>query len=112
MTWACAVQAKRFAYCAELNVRYLQPIRRGQQVTATAELVLNRRGRVFEAKSELKDEAGTVLAAAVGKYLPLKDADAVGMATDFIGDLAWLFAPREAGTPPMPQHGAQASSSH
>ena len=91
MTWACAVQAKRFAYCAELNVRYPHPVRPGQQLVATAELVANRRGRLFEASAELKDEAGTVLASATGKYLPLEDPDAVGMAADFVGDLTWVF---------------------
>ena len=92
MTWACAVQAKRFAYCAELNVRYLQPVRPGQPLVATAELVVNRRGRLFEAKAELRDESGIALATATGKYLPLKTADASRMAADFVGELGWLFA--------------------
>ena len=91
MTWACAVQAKRFAYCAELNVRYLEPVRPEQPVVATAELVANRRGRLFEAKAELRDKAGDVLATATGKYLPIKDTDAGKMKSDFIGDLSWLF---------------------
>jgi uncharacterized protein (TIGR00369 family) len=93
MTWACAVQAKRFAYCAELNVRYIHPVRPEQQMIATAELVANRRGRLFEAKAELKDQAGTVLATATGKYLPLKDTDSAGMAADFVGDLGWVIEP-------------------
>jgi len=93
MTWACVVQAKRFAYCAELSVRYLQPVRPGQRVVASAELVSNRRGRLFEAKAEMRDERGTILATATGKYLPLKDTDAAGMATDFLGDLSWLDGP-------------------
>ncbi len=97
MTWVCAVQAKRFAYCAELNVRYLHPVRPAQSLVATAELVANRRGRLFETRAELKDQAGTILAAATGKYLPLKDTEATGMATDFVGDLSWLFG--AAGAP-------------
>lgn len=96
MTWACAVGARRFAYCAELNVRYLQPVRPGQKLFASAELASNRRGRVFEASGELKDESGTVLAKATGKYLPLKDEEAAGMATDFLGDISWVLAPPEA----------------
>jgi uncharacterized protein (TIGR00369 family) len=95
MTWACAVGAKRFAYCAELNVRYVQPVRPGQPTVATAELVTNRRGRILEAKAELADQTGTVLASATGKYIPLKPVDAAGMATDFIGDLRWVFEPSE-----------------
>ncbi len=90
MTWACAVQAKRFAYCAELNVRYLLPVRPNTPLVATAELVTNRRDRLFAAKAELRHETGTLLATAAGKYLPLKTAEAAGMATDFIGDLGWL----------------------
>jgi uncharacterized protein (TIGR00369 family) len=93
MTWACAVGTKRFAYCAELNMRYLHPVRPGRQMVASAELVADRRGRLFEAKAELRDAAGTLLASATGKYLPLKDTDAAGMATDFIGDLSWLCKP-------------------
>ncbi len=93
MTWACAVGAKRFAYCAELNVRYLHPVRPGKLLHAEAELVSNRRGRLFEARGELKDGQGTVLASATGKYMPLKEADAAGMSTDFIGDLGWVLAP-------------------
>lgn len=93
MTWACAVQARRFAYCAELNVRYLQPVRPGQPIVATAELINNRKGRIFEAKAEMRDQADTVLVTATGKYLPLKDAEAAGMATDFLGDLTWILGP-------------------
>lgn len=65
-------------------------------MVATAELVANRRGRVFEARAELKTGAGKVLATATGKYLPLKETDAAGMATDFVGDLAWVFKPDPA----------------
>ena len=97
MTWACVVQAKRFAYCAELKVRYLHPIRPEQPLLASAELVTDHRGRIFEAASEIKDAAGTVLAIATGKYMPLKNIEAAGMATDFLGDLTWLIeAPEPA----------------
>lgn len=91
MTWVCAVNAKRFAYCAELNVRYLLPVPPNEPLIATARLVTNRRGRLFEASAEMADEAGKVLATATGKYLPLKDSDAAGMATDFVGDLGWVL---------------------
>ena len=91
MTWACAVPTKRFAYCAELNVRYLRPVRPHEQLVATAELVADRRGRLFEAKAELRAEAGALLATATGKYLPLKATEAIGMATDFVGDVKWVL---------------------
>jgi len=90
MTWACAVQTRRFAYCAELNVRYVQPVRPGIEVLASAELVTNRRGKLFEAKSELKSMDGTLLATAAGKYLPLKQTETPAMFTDFVGDVSWL----------------------
>jgi len=72
MVWACAVQTRRFAYCAELNVRFASPLRPGEEVLATAELVSNRRDRIFEARGELRDASDRVLASATGKYLPLK----------------------------------------
>jgi len=58
MVWACAVQTRRFAYCAELNVRFASPLRPGEEVLATAELVSNRRDRIFEARGELRDGLG------------------------------------------------------
>jgi uncharacterized protein (TIGR00369 family) len=96
MTWACAVGAGRFAYCAELSVRYLQPIRPGQKLVASAELVSNRRGRIFGASGEMRDESGAVLAKATGKYLPLNEGDAAGMASDFLGDIGWVLSPPKA----------------
>lgn len=93
MTWACVVSTRRFSYCGELTVRYLQPIRPGESLVACAELVSNRRDRIFEARGEIRNESGSVLANATGKYLPLKEADATGMTTDFLGDLSWVLQP-------------------
>jgi uncharacterized protein (TIGR00369 family) len=93
MVWACAVQTRRFAFCAELNVRFVNPVRPNEGAIATGELVANRRDRIYEAKAELRDEAGTVLATATGKYLPIKEADAAEMAVDFVGDPSWVFKP-------------------
>jgi uncharacterized protein (TIGR00369 family) len=91
MVWACAVQTKRFAFCAELNVRFLNPVRPGEALIATGELVSNRRGKLFEAKAELRNQAGLVLATATGKYLPIKQADLAEMVTDFVDDPGWVF---------------------
>ncbi len=91
MVWACAVQAKRFAFCAELNVRFVRSLRPEEEAVATAELVANRRGKVFEPKAELRAQNGLLVAAATGKYLPIKEADAAEMATDFVGDPSWVF---------------------
>ena len=90
MVWACAVQTKRFAFCAELNVRFLSPVRPNEKAMATAELVANRRDRIFEAKAELRNESGALLATATGKYLPIKSAEAAEMASDFVGDPRWV----------------------
>jgi uncharacterized protein (TIGR00369 family) len=91
MVWACAVQTRRFAYCAELNVRFLHPLRPGEETIALAELVENRRNKIFEAKGELRSHSGQMFATSTGKYLPLKESDAAGMFEDFIGDArSWL----------------------
>lgn len=97
MVWACAVRTKKFAYCAELNVRFVTPLRPGQEALAVAELVGDRRGRVFEAKAELRTQAGLTCASATGKYLPIKEATAAEMAADFVGDFSWVFAGGSAG---------------
>lgn len=86
MVWACVMHAKRFAYCAELTVRFLRPLRPGEEVIAIGELVANRRNRIFEPKGELRDCAGKILAIATGKYLPVPDGELADMAADFVGD--------------------------
>ena len=85
MVWACAVQTKRFAYCAELTARFLAPLRPDEETIATGELVANRRDKIFEAKADVKNLAGNLLACASGKYLPIKIVEAADMATDFVG---------------------------
>jgi uncharacterized protein (TIGR00369 family) len=93
MVWACAVQTQRFAVCAELNVRYLSPVRPGDAVVATGELAVNRRNKLFEARANLrlKANAETVLASAAGKYLPIKEAEAAELARDFVGEPLMRF---------------------
>jgi uncharacterized protein (TIGR00369 family) len=91
MVWACAVGTKRFAFCAELSVRFQNPLRPGEQVLATAELVENRRGKIFDAKGELRNEAGEVFATSTGKYLPIKEETAAQLAEDFVGDTGWVI---------------------
>lgn len=94
MVWACAVQTRRFAYCAELNVRYSNPGRPGEELVATGELVSNRRDKLFEAKGELRDQAGLLLASATGKYLAMKEADVSEMLADFVEDAGEWFKPK------------------
>ncbi len=91
MVWACAVQTRRFAFCAELTVRFLNPMRPGEEVIATGELEANRKNRVFEAKAALRNLSGQTFAEATGKYLPIKTEDMTGLVTDFVGDPGWVF---------------------
>src|SRR5882672_11297965 len=78
MVWACAVQTKKFAFCAELNVRFVTPLKPGQEVLVTGELVADRK-RLFEAKAEVRDSNGVVYATGSGKYLPIKEMDVAEM---------------------------------
>ncbi len=89
MVWACAVQTKRFAFCAELTVRFHHPLRPNEQSIAAAELVANKRGKIFEAKANLRDPGGRVLASATGKYLPVPEGNAAEMASDFVDGNEW-----------------------
>lgn len=90
MVWACVVATRKFAFCAELNVRYLQPLTPDVEVSVTSELVADRRGRIFEAKATVLNAAGEPLVQATGKYMPIRQADAALMMADFIGDASWV----------------------
>jgi uncharacterized protein (TIGR00369 family) len=85
MVWACAVRTKRFAFCADLNIRFLKPLPPGQATEARAELVENRREKIFLAKAELLLPDGTVIASATGKYIRVPTAQVASMAEDFVG---------------------------
>jgi len=91
MVWACAVPTRRFAFCAEMNVRYLNPVPPGAVVHLTGELTANRKGRIFEAKGMAQAAGGLMLAEATGKYLPIKNVNVAELAADFVGDAAWLL---------------------
>ena len=91
MVWACAVQTRRFAFCAELKVRFIHPARPNEALAVCGELVSNRSDKLFEARAELRNQAGLALATATGKYLPIKQAQAEEMVTDFVGDPGWVF---------------------
>jgi acyl-coenzyme A thioesterase PaaI-like protein len=85
MVWACGVQTKRFAYCAELSVRFLRPAQPGRELLVLGELLRNRKDKLFETKGELRDAGGLLLATALGKYIPVKEAAAKALAEDFVG---------------------------
>ena len=86
MVWACTVHTNRFAYCAELNVRYLAPAPPGGELIARGELGVNKRDRLYEAKGELRSLEGKVLATSTGKYIPLAIEETAEMLSDFVGD--------------------------
>jgi uncharacterized protein (TIGR00369 family) len=90
MVWACAVPTRQFAFCAELTVRFLNPVRPDDEIIATGELLTNRKNRIFEAKGVLANSSGQPFAEATGKYLPIPKSDLTGMMTDLIGDTSWL----------------------
>jgi uncharacterized protein (TIGR00369 family) len=85
MVWACGVETRNFAYCAEMNVRYLSPSRPGESIRARGELVENKRGRLFLARGELLGQAGQTIATSTGKYLPVKDVPFASLLEDFEG---------------------------
>ena len=91
MVWAVGVRTKRFAYCAELNVRFLQPARPHEELMVIAELVDNRRNKLFQAKGELQNAQGAVHAAATGKYLPIKADTLAELLSDFAESTENLF---------------------
>ena len=91
MSWACAVQTKQWGYCGELNVRFREPARPGSTLIASAEMVENRRGKIFAAKSELRTQDGTVLVTATGKYLPIREP--LDMVDEWVGDPALISPP-------------------
>jgi uncharacterized protein (TIGR00369 family) len=90
MVWACAVPTGQFAFCAELTVRFLNPVRPDEEIIATGELLANRKNRIFEAKATLANLSGQSFAEATGKFLPIPKTDLTGMMTDLIGDTSWL----------------------
>jgi len=90
MVWACAVPTGRFAFCAELTARFLNPVRPDDEIVATGELLANRKNRIFEAKAVLANPSGQPFAEATGKYLPIPESDLTSMMADLIGDTSWL----------------------
>jgi uncharacterized protein (TIGR00369 family) len=90
MVWACAVPTRRFAFCAELNARFLNPVRPDDEIIATGEMLANRKNRIFEAKGVLANASGQVFAEATGKFLPIPKSDLTSMMTDLVGDTGWL----------------------
>ena len=104
MVWACEAATGRFAYCAELTVRFLKPVRPETACEVIGVLKENRRNRLFWAEAELRDATGVVLASASGKYVPIGEEAIVPMLADFLGDPRVAFAALASGTGGDPRH--------
>ena len=72
-------------------MRVLQPARPGEELMIVAELVANRRDKLFEAKAELQDPRAEVYASATGKYLPIKGNVLADLLSDFAESTDSLF---------------------
>jgi uncharacterized protein (TIGR00369 family) len=91
MTWVCGVRTGRFAFCADLSVRFVLPVRPGEELVAVGELVSNRRNKLFETKAELRDHNQRLRASATGKYLPVPAGSLPELAVDFVEDVGAII---------------------
>ncbi|MBG87290.1 MAG: thioesterase [Verrucomicrobiales bacterium] len=90
MVWACAVGTKRFAYCAEMTVRFRKPATPGNECSVIARLDEDRRGKIYKASGEILDGDHNILASATGKYRPIEVSAVAGMLSDVVGDVSWI----------------------
>lgn len=93
MAWAVGVSAGKFAYCAELTVRFLRPIAPDVNMTAHGEVVENKRGRLFLVRAEITNQQGDLMAEATGKFLPLPEESQRAMRSEFVGDPTAILGP-------------------
>jgi uncharacterized protein (TIGR00369 family) len=70
MVWCATWSGKRFCLCGELCVRYRAPAAIGQPLSVVAR-VESGRPRLILTTAEVRDAAGTLVAEATGKYVPL-----------------------------------------
>ncbi len=87
MVWAIGVKKRQFTYCGELVVRFQYPARPGEALVVTGRLVLDRRGRIYEAEGEVRNAAGRVVATSTGKYIPIKGPEAEALLADLLGPM-------------------------
>ena len=71
--WACTVAHGRFCVTAELNVRFLRPVRGGRQVVARGRATVAHADRVT-GRGEVLDARGRRLATADGVFVPVSPA--------------------------------------
>lgn len=92
MVWACGVATRRFAYCAEMTVRYRRPVTPGVPVFAQAEMIEDRKGRIYVARATLREAASEHShAEGSGKYIPMDSGEMTFMGEDFVDDPASII---------------------
>jgi uncharacterized protein (TIGR00369 family) len=70
MGWAPCVHKGRFCVAAELSVRFVRPASAGVPLLVRGEMTADR-GRLWDTRGEIRDDAGTLIARATGTYFPL-----------------------------------------
>ena len=93
MVWACAVGTRRFGYCAELNVRFVSPLRPGEEVLVVGEMASNRRNKVLEAGRNCGTMPAGFWLPPPENTCPSRKPNAPKCSTDFVGGDAGLFLP-------------------
>jgi uncharacterized protein (TIGR00369 family) len=94
MAWVIGVNTRSFAFAAELNVRFLRAVAPEVTMVARAELVENKRGRLFMTRGEIRSETGEIAVEASGKFLPIPAERQMAMLTDFAEDPShWINLP-------------------
>lgn len=85
MTWAAILGSDKPCFAAEFTVRLLKPLPPTTHCVAVARMVSGRR-RVFDTESWIEDEAGTVYARGIGRYMPVPPEQTKHLRQDFVRD--------------------------
>jgi hypothetical protein len=90
------VNARRFAYAAELNIRFVRTAAPGVPLVARGELLENKKGRLFVVKGSLLNTDGDLLAEGHGKFLPVPETQHGALFRDFAEDPTRWLGPESA----------------
>lgn len=72
MVWAATWHGRRFCLCGEMTVRFRKPALVGDPLAFDARVEVAR-SRIVTTVAVVRDAAGTIVAEASGKYVPLPD---------------------------------------
>jgi uncharacterized protein (TIGR00369 family) len=85
MVWAPTVRMGRFCVAAEISVRFVRPASLAAPLMVRGEMTADR-GRLWDAKAEIRDESGALIARATGTYFPISAEETAaileGLSTD------------------------------